>query len=241
MTEASNDKDGPFYGPSIGAALNYAAAVHVHQVRKGKDEPYLTHLLRVAQLALRFRDTTWPEDEQDAAVVGGILHDSAEDQGGEARLTDIEWHFGPRVAAIVRGCSDALGDDPAVKAHWGNRKIAHIAKIAASTDQQIALVTACDKSSNLEDLLDDIAKAAHIEEATKAFKGKTVGTCHYYRAMYLAVRGTAPAKATDHLRGLVVQLFEAAGLDPAFDSFATAVEAFTTGLEFTGEGGGSSR
>jgi (p)ppGpp synthase/HD superfamily hydrolase len=39
-------------------------------------------------------------------VIAALLHDAAEDQGGELRLKDIEHNFGPHVARMVEGLSD---------------------------------------------------------------------------------------------------------------------------------------
>jgi len=45
--------------------------------------------------------------DEDQAIAG-LLHDVAEDCGGEPRLVEIAEKFGDRVAHIVRGCSDSL-------------------------------------------------------------------------------------------------------------------------------------
>lgn len=41
-------------------------------------------------------------------VIGALLHDAVEDQGGRERLAQIKEEFGPEAADIVEGCSDAL-------------------------------------------------------------------------------------------------------------------------------------
>jgi (p)ppGpp synthase/HD superfamily hydrolase len=46
------------------------------------------------------------EDE----AIGALLHDAAEDAGGEARLEVIREQFGEPVAEIVAGCSDTFED-----------------------------------------------------------------------------------------------------------------------------------
>ena len=122
----------PLYGHADPEALAYAATLHAAQPRKGKShEPYLTHLLRVSQLALRYRDPAWPD--ADAVVIAGALHDTAEDQGGEVRLRDIAWRFGPRVAEIVEACSDSLTVDPEDKAPYPARKRHHIASLGSNS------------------------------------------------------------------------------------------------------------
>jgi (p)ppGpp synthase/HD superfamily hydrolase len=84
-------------------ALLYATHVHGGQVRKGTDTPYVAHLLAVAATVLEYGG------DEDLAIAG-LLHDSAEDQGGAARLEDVRNRFGERVARIVEACLDSLAD-----------------------------------------------------------------------------------------------------------------------------------
>ncbi len=77
-------------------AVAYATVLHATQIRKGTRVPYIAHLLGVASLVLE------AGGDEDMAI-GGLLHDAAEDQGGEARLRDIEARFGSVVAGYVRG------------------------------------------------------------------------------------------------------------------------------------------
>src|SRR6185503_7444058 len=79
----------------------YAIQAHAQQARKGGTIPYLAHLLAVAALVI---EDGGSEDE----AIAALLHDAGEDQGGEPRIQDITARFGPRVAGIVRECSDTL-------------------------------------------------------------------------------------------------------------------------------------
>src|SRR5579859_1707723 len=108
-------------------AVRYAARVHAGQRRKGTKIPYLGHLLAVASLVI---DAGGSEDE----AVAALLHDAAEDQGGERRLEEIRTHFGSRVADIVESCSDSLEEDPKKKAPWRERKQRYIDHLAAEDD-----------------------------------------------------------------------------------------------------------
>lgn len=110
--------------------------------------PYLAHLLGVASLALEFGAT---EDE----AIAALLHDVAEDQGGFARLEDVQSRFGLEVARIVEACSDSLSSDPDQKAPWRERKLHHLERLATA-DASVRLVTACDKLHNLQNLLRDL-------------------------------------------------------------------------------------
>jgi hypothetical protein len=80
-------------------ALVYAARLHREQMRKGTEIPYISHLLAVSALVLEHGG-----DEDQA--IAGLLHDAAEDQGGEATLSEIESLFGPDVSKIVADCTD---------------------------------------------------------------------------------------------------------------------------------------
>ncbi len=75
-------------------ALLYATHVHGGQVRKGTSTPYIAHLLAVSATVLEYGG------DEDLAIAA-LLHDSAEDQGGKARLEDVRNRFGGRVARVV--------------------------------------------------------------------------------------------------------------------------------------------
>src|SRR5204863_8552214 len=82
-------------------ALVYASVVHAGQIRKATGIPYIAHLLGVASIAFEYG-----ADEDEG--IGALLHDTAEDAGGAARIDDIRIRFGERVATVVEGCTDTL-------------------------------------------------------------------------------------------------------------------------------------
>jgi len=129
-------------------AVRYAARVHAGQRRKGTKIPYLGHLLAVASLVI---DAGGTEDE----AIAALLHDAAEDQGGERRLEEIRTHFGSRVTDIVESCSDSLEEDPKKKAPWRERKQRYIDHLAAEDDISAYLISAADKLHNARSMLDD--------------------------------------------------------------------------------------
>ena len=90
-------------GERFEQALTFAAETHRTQVPKGSGIPYIGHLLGVCSLVI---EDGGGEDE----AIAALLHDAAEDQGGEAMLREIRERFGPAVASIVRACSDTLED-----------------------------------------------------------------------------------------------------------------------------------
>jgi guanosine-3',5'-bis(diphosphate) 3'-pyrophosphohydrolase len=83
----------------LNAAL-FAAQKHAHQRRKGVDaEPYINHLIEVAQLVA---NATTPAETE--VVIAALLHDSIEDVGvTKQELVDT---FGQAVADLVMEVTD---------------------------------------------------------------------------------------------------------------------------------------
>lgn len=93
-------------------------------------------------------------------AIAALLHDAAEDQGGESRLCDIRDRFGDRVAKVVEACSDSLADSGKGenKAPWRKRKEAYIAHLSR-TDEDVLRVSLADKVHNARAILRDLRKA----------------------------------------------------------------------------------
>lgn len=166
-------------GDRFNQALVYAHTLHRHQPRKGKEIPYIGHLLGVASLVLE------AGGDEDMAIAA-LLHDAVEDQGGQPRLDEIQKMFGDRVAHIVWGCTDSDEVDPDKKAPWCERKQKYLAHVEHDADPQVRLVSAADKVHNARAVLLD-----HYEIGDAVFdrfsKGKQ-GTLWYYRALVEAFR-----------------------------------------------------
>src|SRR5699024_366724 len=73
-------------------AKMFATMAHKNQRRKLTNEPYISHPIRVAKQLEKFQG---PEE----LICAGYLHDVVEDTS--IQLTDIEKHFGARVAKLV--------------------------------------------------------------------------------------------------------------------------------------------
>ena len=129
-------------------AIAYASEAHRDQVRKSTNIAYISHPLGVSALVL---EVGGDEDQ----AIAGLLHDVAEDCGGEDRLLEINQLFGDRVSLIVRGCSDSLVASDVEKAPWLDRKKAHIEHLKFS-DFDTLLVTAADKTHNARAIATDI-------------------------------------------------------------------------------------
>lgn len=82
-------------------------------------------------------------------AIAALLHDSAEDQGGKARVEDVRNRFGDRVARVVAGCSDSLADTTKgeKKATGQERKEAYLAHLE-SADEDTLRVSLADKAHN---------------------------------------------------------------------------------------------
>ena len=127
-----------------GKALAYAAEKHAGQKRKGTKIPYISHPLAVASLVLEYGGG---EDE----VIAALLHDVAEDAGGQEALDEIRAKFGMGVAAIVEGCTDTL-EKP--KPKWRPRKEAYVEHLQGAPPS-VRLVAAADKLHNARAILKD--------------------------------------------------------------------------------------
>ena len=126
-------------------AMEYALSVHSGDVRKGTEIPYVAHLLAVCGMVL---EDGGSEDE----AIAALLHDTAEDHGGETRLADIQERFGAPVERIVRGCSDTL-DSP--KPQWKVRKLRHIQYLMTAPVDELRVALA-DKVHNARAIMSDL-------------------------------------------------------------------------------------
>jgi (p)ppGpp synthase/HD superfamily hydrolase len=189
----------------FGHALVYAETAHTGQLRKGTSVPYVAHLLAVAALALEYG-----ADEDEA--IAALLHDTVEDCGGLGRLKDVREWFGPNVADIVMGCTDAT-EIP--KPPWKERKQAYVHDLVAASPS-VLLVSACDKLHNVRSLV--LGLRHEGEAAWRIFKGGKEGTLWYYRAVLdvLLRRGLHPTLVGD-LKAAVVESHRLAGSDVPLD------------------------
>jgi (p)ppGpp synthase/HD superfamily hydrolase len=162
------------YTPLVGEALRFAADAHASQTRKGKKEPYLSHLLMVASLVIHYGGD---EDQ----IIAGVLHDTVEDQGGQHMATVIRTKFGHRVADIVLDCSDATPEAGAPKPPWLQRKRAYVDSIRRPNHNGARLVEACDKLANLRDIVEDVQSDG--DEVFTRFTGGKKGTLEYYATL----------------------------------------------------------
>jgi (p)ppGpp synthase/HD superfamily hydrolase len=151
-------------------ALVYAHKVHQGQVRKSTGIPYVAHILGVAAIAMEYGAN---EDE----AIGALLHDAAEDGGGEETLAEIRAKFDDAVADIVLGCSDSLVQNPEEKLPWRERKEGYLAHLE-NASKSVCLVSAADKLHNVQAITRDYREEG--EEIWSRFQGRRDGTLWYY-------------------------------------------------------------
>jgi (p)ppGpp synthase/HD superfamily hydrolase len=181
------------------AALTYAAELHRTQTRKGGDIPYLGHLLSVASLVIEAGGTQ-------AQAIAALLHDAAEDQGGQRTLAEIGRKFGPEVADIVAQCSDTF---EVPKPPWQERKERYIAHLDEASDDTI-LVSLADKLDNARAILrdyraegDDLWKRFSVDDPQKHL--------WYYRSLLEVYERRNNTWLVDELRRVIDTLEELVG------------------------------
>lgn len=116
-------------------AARFAAVRHRDQKRKGLyGEPYINHLLEVAQLL------TLEGIEDEDVIAAAILHDSVEDVG--VTFEELEERFGPRITGFVR----ELTDDMRLHSHLRKQlEVAHAPNMSAEAQA----IKVADKLSNV--------------------------------------------------------------------------------------------
>jgi (p)ppGpp synthase/HD superfamily hydrolase len=168
--------------PRFDAALALARWLHRDQKRKGSETPYLAHLLSTCALVMHFGGT-------EAQACAALLHDAAEDQGGEGILRAIRAQLGDDVADIVADCTDAL---TIPKPAWQPRKERYIHAVATKPQASL-LVTACDKLDNARAIVADLRR-----DGRRTLERFTGGerTVWYYAELAAALGQAATAPGT---------------------------------------------
>lgn len=174
-------------------ALVLAVRLHADQNRKGKNVPYIAHLLGVVSLVLEHGGN---EDE----AIAALLHDAIEDQGHSIVLEDIRQRFGETVATIVDGCTDATTFP---KPPWRGRKEAYVVHLGEASASE-RLVATADKLHNARAILSDYR--AHGEAVWDRFSGGRQGTLWYYRTLVETLRAFRSTLLVDELDRVVVEI-----------------------------------
>ena len=168
-------------------ALAFAMDAHGDQTRKGGDIPYVSHLLGVASLVLE------AGGDEDMAIAG-LLHDTIEDT--EVTVADLEANFGPRVAAIVVGCTDT---DENPKPPWRPRKERYLDHLRSpDTSVDVLTVSRGDKLQNARSMLLDYREVG--EKFWSRFNAGVEEQIWYLSSLVDIFTDRLPGPMTDELR-----------------------------------------
>lgn len=185
-------------------ALAFATRLHAGQLRKQTDIPYISHLISVAGLVLEHGG------DRDQAIAA-LLHDSIEDSGyafpgGVAALRrTITEEFGPRVLAIVEGCTDAETDP---KPPYDERKRRYLEHLEHAADE-VLLVSCADKLHNARAIVADLRVMGPA--LFERFSGKRDGTLWYYQRLADVFDRRGPRELAGELRRTVETMVDLAG------------------------------
>jgi (p)ppGpp synthase/HD superfamily hydrolase len=174
-------------------ALVYASDLHRRQMRKGTAIPYISHLLAVAAIVI---ENAGGEDQ----AIAALLHDAAEDQGGEATLAEIRRRYGDTVATIVADCTDAWVDP---KPPWLERKQAYLARLPLKPATSL-LVSLADKVHNIRSILADHHDIG--DAVWSRFSGGQKGSLWYYEALGRIFSERLPGRLSRELTEAVHRL-----------------------------------
>jgi (p)ppGpp synthase/HD superfamily hydrolase len=165
------DRPGAHFSLNLERALRWAAVCHRHQVRKGSDTPYVTHVMGVALVLDRLGFA-------EEVVIAGLLHDVVEDT--PATLDEVEAGFGPAVAEIVRHCSEIKTDATGHKRPWIDRKRDQLEALQQAPVEARAVVLA-DKLHNLVSIELDLREGREVWSRFNADRSQFLD--YYKRAL----------------------------------------------------------
>ena len=139
------------------AAARFAAEKHAHQKRKGQNqEPYINHLIEVAELIASSSGTLDPE-----LIMAAFLHDTVEDTG--VTLAELEQRFGPDVASLVAEVTDDKTLPKETRKHLQVEN-------AHKKSQRAQTLKLADKISNLRSILNSPPIGWSLERQRQYFE-----------------------------------------------------------------------
>lgn len=180
----------------IEKAIKYATKAHEGQKRKGgKDVPYITHPLAVAEILKSHGATA-------ETIIAGILHDVVEDT--PITLSDLAKEFGKGVATLVDYVSEVKTDDDEKKRPWKIRKKEYITRLESGPYEAV-LVASADKLHNLRDTLEDYTK--HGDDIWSMFNSKKDSQFWYYNTMIdIFIERGVPKEITEELSSILTNI-----------------------------------
>jgi (p)ppGpp synthase/HD superfamily hydrolase len=211
--------------PRFGDALLWAEALHRSQHRKGKEVPYVSHLMAVSAMV-------WEDGGTEDQAIAALLHDAIEDAGQSH--ASIAERFGAAVADIVRDCTDTSADTPpGEKEPWLVRKTRYVASLERKPVASL-LVTAADKAHNAGDMVLD---GRRDPSTWSRFNDGLEGSAWYLLRMHQQLKRRLPdSRSVERLGEAVSEVLESASyrrLVP--EGLAPAVWAAGYAERFTGQ------
>lgn len=152
--------------PLIFRAIEFAAAAHAGQYRKGTPVPYIVHPLNAARMLLM-------AGCEEHVAAAAVLHDVIEDT--HVSFDDVKQHFGERVAQLVANASE-----PDRLATWEERK-QHTIEFLDGADEETLLVAVADKLDNIRSIREDLALRGDV--AWTRFKRGRAEQMWYYQSL----------------------------------------------------------
>jgi (p)ppGpp synthase/HD superfamily hydrolase len=199
MTEASTAT--PLLTGRFQSAFELASQIHATQLRKGTAIPYMAHLMSVAALVLEHGGS------EDAAIAA-LLHDAVEDSDdGTQTEARVRAEFGDHVADIVIGCSDTVASPGQPKPPWRDRKTRYLDRLAAETDPDVLLVSACDKLHNMRSVIADL-RTLGPAVWNRFNENDPASQLWYYQSLVASYRGRVRVELSEELDRAFDQLRE---------------------------------
>ena len=180
----------PILTPQFADAFAWAVHLHARQARKGSTIPYVTHLMIVAATVLEYGGS-------ETQAIAALLHDAAEDQGGQPTLDMIRTRFGNAVADIVETCTDTF-EIP--KPDWKPRKQAYLDRLRHHAGDA-KLVATADKLHNFSTTRDDLRREG--DAAWRKFNAPKEGQLWYFRGCVDALAAPGRTSIVEKLAAVV--------------------------------------
>ncbi|MCP9887863.1 bifunctional (p)ppGpp synthetase/guanosine-3',5'-bis(diphosphate) 3'-pyrophosphohydrolase [Cyanobium sp. ATX 6A2] len=184
----------PVHSPRYIEALQWAGQLHGTQCRKGKEVPYISHLIAVSALV-------WEDGGDEEEAIAALLHDAIEDC--EVSTEQIAERFGERVARIVRDCTDTAGPvaEGGEKEAWLVRKQRYLKHLEVAELDSVR-VSAADKAHNARDQMLD---ARRDPKSWSRFNAGIDGTAWYQLRIHQTLKRRLPGSRSTELLGEALQ------------------------------------
>jgi (p)ppGpp synthase/HD superfamily hydrolase len=178
--------------PLFNKALKTAIRLHGDDRRKGATRPsYVGHLIGVAAIVI-------DSGASYEVAAAALLHDSVEDHPDRMSFEKLRANFSPRVARIVRECSDGQPGEARSESTWLARKRAYIRHLPkCSSDGR--LVSLADKLYNARACVLDLLAEADPWAGVDVHAGRA-DQLSYYNALARAFAKHPPARGQSLVR-----------------------------------------